>query len=58
MNTAKFFGPICRAILWLIFEQLECTSDNAYNSVRDFVNWKIYQLYTTPVSEDGSTNWA
>jgi hypothetical protein len=25
------FRPNCRAIFWLIFEQVECTIDNAFN---------------------------
>jgi len=41
------FRPNCRAIFRLIFEEVECTIDNS--NLRDDVNWKHYQLYTTPV---------
>jgi hypothetical protein len=30
-NSATYFGPISRAIFRLIFEQVACTIDNAFN---------------------------
>jgi hypothetical protein len=42
------FRPNCTAIFRLIFEQVDCTMDNAYN-LGELVNCKHYELYSPPV---------
>jgi hypothetical protein len=37
------FGPICGAISRLIFEQVECTIDNAFN-LRDLVLQELVKI--------------
>jgi hypothetical protein len=41
--TATCFSPICRAILRLIFEQVECTIDTAFN-LRDLVLQELVKI--------------
>jgi hypothetical protein len=39
-NSAACFGPICRAIFRLIFEQVLCTIENAFNyEISFYKNW-------------------
>jgi hypothetical protein len=40
---ATCFGPICRVVFRLIFEQVECTIDNAYN-LRNLVLEKLVKI--------------
>jgi len=56
------FRPNCRAIFRLIFEEVECIVEDAFN-LRDLVlqDWKHYQSYTPPVQRSPwrwPYNWA
>jgi len=45
-NCSYMFRPNCRAIFRLIFEQVECTIDNAFN-LRDLVLQELVVSYIT-----------
>jgi len=42
-NSSYMFRPNCRAIFRLIFEQVECTIDNAFN-LRDLIRSRITKI--------------
>ena len=42
-NSSYMFRPNCRAIFMLIFEQVECTIDNAFD-LRDLVLQELVKI--------------